>query len=97
LKLRLSGETIKCIARGSAQTEVEQHEIADIWKNRRVRVFGAIYYKAPGQITQVESDAVQFLRLREELPRASEIVDENFTGGLKSEEYLERLRNGNLS
>jgi hypothetical protein len=97
VKLRLSGETIKCIARGSAQTEVEHHEIADIWKSRRVRVFGTIYYKAPGQITQVESDAVQFLRPREELPRASEIVDENFTGSLKSEEYLERLRNGNPS
>jgi hypothetical protein len=97
VKLRVSGDTIKCITRGSAQTEVEHHEIADIWKNRRVRVFGTIYYKALGQITQVETDAVQFLRPREELPRASEIVDENFTGGLKSEEYLERLRNGNFS
>jgi hypothetical protein len=97
VKLRVSGETIKCIARGSAQTEVEHHEIADIWKNKRVRVFGTIYYKALGQIMQVESDAVQFLRPREELPRPSEIVDENFTGGLKSEEYLERLRNGDLS
>ena len=97
IKLRVSGETIKCIARGGAQSEVEHHEIADIWRNRRVRIFGTIYYRALGQITQVESDAVQFLRLREELPRASEIVDENFTGGLKSEEYLERLRNGTLS
>ena len=97
VKLRVSGETVKCIARGSAQTEVEHHEIADIWKNKRVRIFGTIYYKALGQIMQVESDAVQFLRSREELPRASEIVDENFTGGLKSEEYLERLRNGDLS
>jgi hypothetical protein len=97
VKLRVSGETIKCIARGSAQSEVERHEIADIWKNKRVRVFGTIYYKALGQIMQVESDAVQFLRSREELPRSSDIVDENFTGGLKSEEYLERLRNGNLS
>jgi hypothetical protein len=97
VKLRVSGDTVKCIARGSAQTEVEHHEIADIWKNKRVRVFGTIYYKALGQITQVESDAVQFLQPREELPRASEIVDENFTSGLKSEEYLERLRNGSLS
>ena len=97
VKLRVSGETIKCIARGSAQSEVEHHEIADIWRNKRVRVFGAICYKALGQIFQVESDAVHFLRPREELPRASEIIDENFTGGLKSEEYLERLRNGNLS
>jgi hypothetical protein len=97
VKLRVSGETIKCIARGSAQSEVERHEIADIWKNKRVRVFGTIYYKVLGQIFQVESDAVQFLRPTEELHRASEIVDENFTGGLKSEEYLARLRNGNLS
>src|SRR4029077_1528094 len=50
VKLRVSGETVKCIARGSAQTEVEHHEIADIWKNKRVRVFGTIYYKALGQI-----------------------------------------------
>ena len=97
VKLRVSGEQIKCIARAAAQSEVEQHEIADIWKNRRVRVFGTIYYKVLGQIMQVDSDAVQFLRPRGELPRASEIIDENFTGGLKSEEYLERLRNGNLS
>ena len=97
VKLRVSGETVKCIARGSAQTEVEHHEIADIWKNKRVRVFGTIYYKTLDQITQVESDTVQFLQPREELPRASDIIDENFTGGLKSEEYLERLRNGNLS
>jgi hypothetical protein len=97
VKLRVSGEIVKCIARGSAQSEVEHHEIADIWRNKRVRVFGTIYYKALGQITQVESDAVQFLRPREELPRADDIIDENFTGGLKSEEYLERLRNGNLS
>jgi hypothetical protein len=97
VKLRVSGETIKCIARGGAQSEVENHEIADIWENKRVRIFGTIYYKALGEIMQIESDAVQFLRPREELPCASEIVDENFTGGLKSEEYLERLRNGNLS
>ncbi len=40
---------------------------------------------------------VQFLRLSGELPRAGDIVDENFTGGLRSEEYLERLRNGDIS
>ena len=81
----------------AATQAIEHHEIADIWKNKRVRVFGTIYYKALGQIFQVESDAVQFLRPREELPRPGEIVDEDFTGGLRSEEYLERLRNGNLS
>ena len=54
VKLRVSGETIKCVAKGSVQSEVEHHEIADIWKNKRVRVFGTIYYKALGQIMQIE-------------------------------------------
>ena len=97
VKLRLDGETVKCIARGDAESEIEHHEIGDVWKSRRVRVFGTLYYKALGYITQIDCDAVQFLRPRDELPRPSDIIDENFTSGLRSEEYLERLRNGNLS
>ncbi len=97
VKSRLAGEPVKCVARDDARSEVERHEIADIWKNRRVRVFGVIHYRALGHITQLDADAVHFLRAKEELPRPSDIVDENFTGGLKSEEYLEKLRNGQLS
>ena len=94
VKIRLSGETVKCIPNESVQREVERHEIAEIWESRRVRVFGVIHYKAPGHVMQIDCDAIQFLRPREELPSARDIVDENFTGGLKSEEYLERLRSG---
>lgn len=96
VKLRLNGETVKCLAGYDARAEVERHEIADIWKNRRIRVFGTIYYRSLGHITQLQADTVQFLRLKEELPRPGDIVDETFTGGLRSEEYLERLRNGDL-
>ena len=53
VKLKVSGETIKCIAKGSAQSEVEHHKIADIWKNKRVRVFGSIYYRALGQTSRL--------------------------------------------
>lgn len=97
VKLRLDGETIKCVARDSARSEVERHEIADIWKNRRIRVSGTILYRALGHITQLEADVVHFMRPKEELPRPGDIVDENFTGGLKSEEYLARLRGGDLA
>jgi hypothetical protein len=31
---------------------------------------------------------------RESLPQLRDIIDPNFTDGLSSEEYLERLRNG---
>jgi hypothetical protein len=60
-------------------------------------VFGTIHYRAPGRMTQIECDSVQFLRPRDELPRAIDIVDANFTSGLTSEEYLERLRNGDFA
>lgn len=96
VKLRLDGEIVKCIARDSARGEVEHHEIGEVWKNRRVRVFGTLYCKALGHITQVECDAVQFLRPRDELPGPDDITSENFTGGLRSEAYLERLRNGDF-
>jgi len=34
---------------------------------------------------------------RDELPSSSDIIDEDFTGGLASTDYLEKLRNGELS
>ena len=96
VRLRLTGETVKCVARDSALTEVEHHEIGEVWKSQRIRVFGIIHYKGLGRIAQIESDAVQFLRSREDLPGPDDIVDEEFTQGLKSEDYLERLRSGYL-
>ncbi|HXZ00413.1 MAG TPA: hypothetical protein VEI03_10460 [Stellaceae bacterium] len=97
VKLRLDGEAAKCIVGDAARTEVERHEIGDIWKNQRIRVFGVIYYKGLGRIAQIDADNVQFLPAKDELPSAKDIIDEKFTGGLRSEEYLERLRNGDLS
>ena len=34
--------------------------------------------------------------MQRELPSVDDILDEDFTGGLRTEEYLERLRNGQL-
>jgi hypothetical protein len=97
MKIRLSGEVVKCIAKGAAETEIKRHEIGDIWSGQRLRIFGSIHYRALGQITQIEAEAVQFLRPSKELPSAADIIDRNFTGGLQSEQYLEKLRNGDFS
>lgn len=97
VKLRLNGEEAKCFVSETAETEVERHQIGDVWKNSRVRVVGTIHYKSLGRIAKVDADVVQFLRSRDELPSASDIVDRDFTGGVGSEEYLEKLRNGELS
>jgi len=96
-KLRLNGDTVKCVLSDEAQGGVEGHTIADVWKNQRIRVVGTIHYRAVGHITQILCDQVQFLRPRSDLPSADDIINTNFTGGLSSEEYLERLRSGQLS
>lgn len=97
VKLRLNGEIVKCLASEMAESEVEKHQIGDVWKNRRVRVAGTIYYKSLGRISKIDADVVQFLRGRGELPSSSDIINKDFTAGLTSTEYLEKLRNGELS
>jgi hypothetical protein len=97
VKLRINGETVKCIVPEVGQADVERHSIGEVWKSQRVRVLGTIYHRSLGHISQIVADAVQFLQAPGELPSASDIVNENFTGGLKSEDYLEKLRNGELS
>ena len=97
VKLRLNGEIVKCLVSEEAESEVERHQIGDVWKNRRVRVAGTVYYKSLGRISKIDADVVQFLRRRDELPSSSDIINKDFTGGLASTEYLEKLRNGELS
>jgi hypothetical protein len=97
IKSRVSGEEVKCILRGAAEQKVEERRIADILRGCRVLVSGTIEYRSLGSIFQVIATDVNFLRSHAELPGVDDILDETFTGGLRTEEYLERLRDGNLN
>lgn len=97
LRLRLTGERIKCFVSGAALTELETHQIRDIWRNRRVQAYGLLHYKGLGQLTEIEAISVRFLRERKDLPDIESVQDENFTGGLRSDEFLARIRDGNVS
>jgi hypothetical protein len=97
LRSRLTGDDIKCVAFEGAARQLESCQIRDVWRNRRLLVSGTIHYRALGRITQVDAVSVRFLRDRHELPGTEDIYDDDFTGGLKSEDYLDRLRDGNLS
>ena len=94
IKHRLTGDEVKCFVSGDAIHEVGIREIGEIWKNRRIQVHGTIHFKAAGRISQIDASQVRFLRERNELPDLENIVDPDFTGGLKSEEYLSKLRDG---
>lgn len=93
---RVSGEVVKCIVTEAAMPAVETHEIGEVWRNRRLQVFGRLHFKAIGNLSHMDANRVRFFRARSELPQAEDIVDPDFTGGLKSEDYLERLRDGGL-
>jgi hypothetical protein len=94
LKHRLTGDTVKCFVTGDAEKEFAQREIRDVWRHQRVSCFGTIHFKAPGLISYLDAYTVRFLRTRSELPDVDDIIDPNFTGGMRSEDYLEKLRNG---
>jgi hypothetical protein len=90
---RVTGDIIKCIVSGKALMEVERHQIAEIFHNRRVQVTGMLHFKSLGRLSQVEANEVRFLRSRSELPQVNDIIDRDFTGGMTSEDYIEEMRN----
>jgi len=94
IRHRLTGDEVKCFVSGEAEREISVREIGDVWKNRRLQIRGTIHFKAAGRVSHIDATEVRFLRDRNELPDIDDIADVDFTGGLKSEEYLERLRDG---
>ena len=92
IRYRLNGETIKCIVSGEAEKELENHQIRDVWRFRRVQIYGTLRYRGINDLREVDAIRIRFLREKGELPTVDDILDSDFTGGLTSEEYLARLR-----
>jgi hypothetical protein len=91
---RLTGEELKCIVSGEAAEIMGEHQIRDVWRGQRVQVYGTLRYKGLGKLQQVEAIRIRFLRDRSDLPGVDDILDPDFTGGLRSEDFLARLRDG---
>lgn len=97
LRHRVTGDIVKCFVSGKALADVEDHRIADVFRNRRVLVTGTLHYKSVGKLTHIDAKHLRFLRPRSELPQIDDIVDPDFTSGVRSEDYLEEMRHGRLS
>lgn len=91
---RLTGEEVKCIVTGEAAEILGEHQIRDVWRSRRVQVYGTLHYRSLGKLQQVEAIRIRFLRDRSDLPGVDDILDPDFTGGLRTEDFLARQRNG---
>lgn len=94
---RLTGDEFDCRVYGDALRCLASLQVRDVWSARRLQISGTIYYKALGRIRRVDAHNVRFLRRSSELPDVEDILDEEFTGGLRTEVYLERLRDGSLT
>ena len=95
--VRLTGEDVKCVLTGSAEEDLGDYRVREITANKRVRISGTLHYKGRGRLNQVDGVKVRFMRSRSELPELDDILDPDFTNGLKSEDYLKQLRDGELS
>jgi hypothetical protein len=94
IHVRLTGEEVKCFVSGEAEKELGERQIREVWRGRRLQVYGTLHYKGLGRLSNIQAIKVRFLRDRVELPVVEEIIDRDFTNGLRSEDYLARLRDG---
>ena len=88
---RLNGEEIKAVATGRAFHQLESMRLSDVWHGVRVRVYGTISYRALGEIQGIDATGIEVLD-QIPLPSMDDIIDEHFTGGMSSEDYLAELR-----
>lgn len=95
IKSRISGADVKCFLSGAALRSLESEPVAKVvWRHRRVTAIGVLKYRSVGRLSQAEVTELDFAEPDKALPQLTDIIDCQFTGGLTSEDYLERLRNG---
>lgn len=84
----LTNHRVEC-----AVANAEQFENAKQWLRGRVAVSGRIKYKNRKPVT-IAVEQMRLMKLRTALPQPSDIGKVDITGGISSEEYVRRLRNG---
>jgi hypothetical protein len=91
----LTNADVKCFLSGEALRALEREPVANVvWKQRRVTALGVLRYRSLGKVSQADITQLEFADTARGLPGPSDVIDRQFTGGLSSEEYLERVRNG---
>lgn len=90
---RLAGKEIRCIVgSGIANTVGEEHNLYEVWGNKRVMVEGRIAYDASG--FPVSIDVENIIKVDSKNIPLEDITDPEFTGDLSAAKYLEKLREG---
>lgn len=92
---RKSGRQILCRVEQSVIEEIaKKADFRDVWSHRRVSIRGQIAFDASGQIVRVYAKTITPMSPR--TMTLHDVEDRDFTGKLSTEEYVERLREGDL-
>lgn len=95
IRSRITNRDVRCYLSGEALKALESEPVANVvWRNRKVHAIGVLRYRSEGVCTRAEVSRLDFIDPSEPLPRLADIVDRDFTGGLSTENFLERLRSG---
>jgi len=92
---RKSGIAVLCIVPEEFQSQIAgEAGFEDVWRERRVVVSGRLHYDSAGRIERVTATKVHTVPTR--TIDLSQIKDPDFTSGVAAEEYLDRLRDGDV-
>ena len=95
LKEHRTGREILCQISPEARDEIENSlTVRDVWTHRRIRIRGVINYDANGKIIRVFNGIIVYIDTKEVSTR--DLRDPEFTGGLPTCEYLDKLRENEL-
>jgi hypothetical protein len=92
---RKSGAEVWCRVPLDVRDRIaNEANFVDVWEHRRVLIRGLIRYEKDGSIGRVYAQSVERLTPRQ--MTIHDIRDPDFTGGLSTADYLNKLREGEL-
>jgi hypothetical protein len=92
---RKTKESILCLVPESVRAEIANGTgLEDVWRERRVLVRGMIHFTDSGKVEKIVADSVFAVPTKE--IKVSDIRDPDFTGGVAAEDYVDKLRDGDI-
>jgi hypothetical protein len=92
---RKSGASVLCIVPEEFRAKIASAAgLEDIWRERRVFVRGTLHYGATGKIDKITANVINTIEPRE--VQVSDIHDPNFSDGLPAEDYIDKVRDGDI-
>lgn len=88
------GDKIACrLTETRAKKEGAGTTLKDVWEGRQVRVIGRKFYGEGGDFRFIEAE--EWTIIEKPSVGLDAVLDDGFTGGIKSEDYIDLLRDGN--